>query len=522
WEVQAVVDDAISNPAVNNIGYYRRGFSIDHSTQLSIKYPVESIGTWSINVTYGELVFLQLRVEDTDNSDLLPGGVMTYSSTGFGSGTVNDMGTGEYSITFDTSLLSSNGLNDIDLSWTKANYDSLADTFTINVIYDTTLLSAETPGVDVASGNSADFHLYYEDMQIQPILAATISCNWSQSYSVTPDGSGNYLLSLDTTGMVLDIYKVEITASKDYFESITIIQTVDVRELHTSAIPSDSLLSLPVGYTTTFEITYRDTDLQVPINGAESAFRCNWSDIHETGDLNYTVSEIGSTGVYEVTLYSMDDDTLDSYDVVFNVERFGAQNHTFVVTIELRTHLTSLYLENSVDPTAYTGNVTINLVYYDVDADTGIVNGTTPGGYVELIISSPTLPSPDFYVVSISPEGLYTIHIPANQWGDVGDVVLDFEINWIGVNFKYSNLTLSTIVVITAAPTSIYIGENPVITSYDEDISFSIVYYDVGGLTGVVNSTGPYAGNVHLYIDVLTAGETITQADMIILEIDPT
>ncbi|MCK4566146.1 MAG: hypothetical protein KAU48_02445, partial [Candidatus Thorarchaeota archaeon] len=523
WEVQAVVDDSISNTDVHNIGYYRRGFSIDHSTQLSIKYPVESIVTWSINVTYGELVFLQLRVEDTDNSDLLPGGVMTYSSTGFGSGTANDMGTGEYSITFDTSLLSSNGRNDIDLSWTKANYDSLADTFTINVIYDTTLLSAETPGVDVASGNSADFHLYYEDMQPQPILAATISCNWTQSYSVTPDGSGNYLLSLDTTGMALDIYHVEITASKDYFESITIIQTVDVRELHTSAIPSDSLLSLPVGYTTTFEITYRDTDLQVPISGAESAISCNWSDIHETGDQNYTVSEIGSTGVYEVTLYSMDDDILGSfYDVVFNVERFGAQNHTFVVTIELRTHLTSLYLENSVDPTAYTGNITINLVYYDVDADTGIVNGTTLGGYVELIITSPTLPSPDFYVVSISPGGMYTIHIPANQWGDVGDVTLDFEINWIGVNFKYSNLTLSTIVVITAAPTYISIGEYPVITSYDEDISFSIVYHDIGGLTGVVNSTGPYAGNVHLYIDVLTAEETITQADMIIFEIDPT
>ena len=522
WEVQAVVDDSISSSEAHNIGFFRRSFSIDHSTQLSIKYPVESISTWSINVTYGELVFLQLRVQDTDNSDLLAGGVMTYTSTGFESGTVNDMGTGEYSITFDTSTLSSNGANDIDLSWTKENYDSLADTFTIHVIYDTTLLSAETPGVDVASGNSADFHLYFEDMQPAPVLAATISCNWTQSYSVTPDGSGNYLLSLDTTGMVLGIYQVEITASKDYFESITIIQTVDVRELHTSAIPSDSLLSLPIGYTTVLEITYRDTDLQVPINGAESSISCNWSDIHETGDQNYTVSEIGSTGVYEVTLYSMDDDSLGFYDVVFNVERYGAQNHTFTVTIELRTHLTSLYLENSVDPTAYTGNITINLVYFDVDADTGIVNGTTLGGYVELIVTSPTLPSPNFYVVSISPEGVYTIHVPADQWSDVGEVTLDFEVNWIGVNFKYSNLTLFTNVVITAAPTDIYIGENPVITPYDEDISFSIVYYDIGGLTGVVNTTGPYAGNVHLFIEVLTGSETITQADMTIFEIDAT
>ncbi|MBE0526507.1 MAG: hypothetical protein IH631_06160, partial [Candidatus Thorarchaeota archaeon] len=231
WDVQALVDDSVSNTEVHNIGYYRRGFSIDHSTQLSIKYPIASIGTWSINVTYGALVFLQLRVQDTDNLDLLPGGVMSYASTGFGSGTVNDMGTGEYSITFDTSTLSSNGGYDIDLSWTKANYDSLFDTFTINVIYDTDLLSSDAPGVDVASGNSADLHLYFEDMMAQPIIGASIFCNWTQAYSITPDGFGNYLLSLDTTGMTLDIYHVIITASKNYFESRTIIMTVDVREL---------------------------------------------------------------------------------------------------------------------------------------------------------------------------------------------------------------------------------------------------------------------------------------------------
>ncbi|MBE0527477.1 MAG: hypothetical protein IH631_11090, partial [Candidatus Thorarchaeota archaeon] len=307
WEVQAVVEDAVSSAEVHNIGYYRRSFSIDHSTQLSIKYPIASISTWSINVTYGALVFLQLRVRDTDNSALLPGGAMSYASTGFGSGSVNDMGTGEYSVTFDTSSLSSNGRYDIDISWTKANYDPLFDTFTINVIYATNLLSSDAPGVDVASGNNGDLHLYFEDMQPAPVLAATILCNWTNGYSVTPDGSGNYLLSLDTTGMMLDIYEVEITASKDFFEATTITLTVDVRELHTSAIPSTSLLSLPVGYTTSFFITYRDTDLQVPISGAETYISCNWSDIHETGDQNFTVSETTTPGKYEVVIYSMDD-----------------------------------------------------------------------------------------------------------------------------------------------------------------------------------------------------------------------
>lgn len=519
WEVHAFVDDSNSGSEVHNIGYFARAFDIDHSTQMSVKYPLEGRTSWSYNATYGANVFLQLRINDTDNGDLLPAGVMTYTGD-FGSGTVNDMGTGEYSVNLNTGALPSNGQYDIDLAWTKVNYDSLAETFTVNVIYDTNLYSSDAPGIDVPSGYNADLHVYFEDMLAQPVTAASITCNWSQSYTVVEESPGHYLLSLDTTGAPLDVFPVEITSSKDYFQSRSIILSVNVRELHTSAIPSSSLLSLPVGYTTSFTITYRDTDLLAPISGAESAIRCNWSEIHESGDQNYTVAETANPGVYEVVIYSMDDDTLDSYDVLFNVEQYGAQNHSFVVTVELRTHLTSLYLNNSVDPTPYTGNISVNLVYYDVDANTGIVNGTTLGGYVELIITSPTLPSPTYYVASVSSSGLYRINIPANQWGDIGSIDLDITMNWIGVNLKYSNLSLSTMVIITAAPTDIYIGESPIDTAYGEDVSFSIVYFDLGGLTGVVNSTGPYAGNLHIYIDVLTTGQTLTQADMIILEID--
>ncbi|MHA2056409.1 MAG: hypothetical protein ACXACG_00485 [Candidatus Thorarchaeota archaeon] len=519
WEVHATVNDSISGLEVHNIGFFIRSFSLDHSTQMSVKYPIESRISWTYNVTFGGLVLLQFRVNDSDNGDLLPGGVMTYSG-GFGSGPVNDMGTGEYSVTLDTSILASNGAYDVNLLWTKSNYDSIADTFTINVYYETDLYSSDAPGIAVPSGYNASLHVSFEDMVGQPITGASISCNWSQSYNVVEESPGNYVINMDTTGLPLGVYPVEITSSKDYYESRTIILTVNVRELHSSAIPSSSLLSLPVGYTTSFTITYRDTDFLAPISGAESAISCNWSDIHESGDQNYTVTETATAGVYEVVIYSMDDDVLDSYDVVFNVEKYGVQNHTFVVTVELRTHLTSLYLNNSVEPTPFTANISVNLVYYDVDANTGIVNGTTPGGYVELIITSPSIPSPTFYVFSISPSGLYTIHIPANQWSDTGTIDLDITMNWIGVNLKYSNLSVSTIVIITAVPTDIFIGESPIDTAYDEDISFSIVYFDVGGNIGVVNSTGPYAGNLHVFIDVLTPGHSLTQADMIILEIN--
>ncbi len=519
WQVQAAIDDHVSHSEVHNVGFFCRDFSIQHSTQLSVKYPVESQSTWTTNVTYGAVVLLQLRVNDSDNGDLLPAGLMTYSWHTY-SGNASDLGTGEYNVALNTSLLPSNGKYEVDLDWSKSDYDSLSGTFTINVFYETELLSSDAPGINVASGNTASLHVYFEDMLANPVVGATVLCNWTQAYTVTPEGSGNYLLNLDTTGMTLDLYHVQITASKDYYQSRYIILSVDIRELHTSAIPSTSFLSLPVGYTTSLTVTYRDTDVGIPISGAAGVIRCNWSDIHSAGDQNYTVTETATPGVYQVVIYSMDDDALTSYDVLFTVERYGAQNHSFIVTVELRTHLTSFYLDNSVEPTPYTGNITVNLVYFDVDANTGIVNGTTLGGYVELIITSPTLASPSFWVANISSDGLYAIHIPASQWSDVGQITLDFMIKWIGVNPKYSNLTLSTIVRITAAPADLFIGESPVVTPYGENITFSIIYFDMGGNTGIINGTGPYSGNVHIYIEVLTIGETLTQDDMTILEID--
>jgi hypothetical protein len=368
WQVHATVDDSLSNGEVHNIGFFTRAFDIDHATQMTVKYPIESRNSWSYNVTFGELVFLQFRVNDTDNGDLLPAGVMTYSG-GFGSGSVNDMGTGEYSVTLDTSTLLSNGEYNVDLVWTKANYDSIAESFTVYVYYETDLYSSDAPGINVPSGFDANLHVSFEDMLAQPISGATIICNWTQSYNVIEESPGSYLISMNTTGLSLGLYPVEITSSKNYYESRSIILTVNIRELHSSAIPSSSLLSLPVGYTTSFTITYQDTDFLLPISGAASAISCNWSDIHESGDQNYTVTETAAPGVYEVVIYSMDDDILDSYDVVFDVEQYGVQNHTFVVTVELRTHLTSLYLNNSVDPTPFTGNISVNLVYYDVDAN---------------------------------------------------------------------------------------------------------------------------------------------------------
>lgn len=522
WEVQAFVNDSISSSnEIHNVGFFRRLFDIDHSTDMLVKYPIGSETSWSKNVTYGDVVLLQLRINDTDANELVPDGVMTYDWAA-GSGIVSNMGTGEYSVSLDTSLLPSNGQYPIQLDWTKNNYDSVSDTFTLNVVYTTEFFSEDAPGINVPSGYIAEMDVYYEDQLGQPITDASIITNWTlTSYSVEAvvGNPGHYTISFNTSGVTLGLYDINITATKDFCESRSIALSVQVRDVHTSVIRSTSFVSIPVGYTGSLNITYTDTDANQPIQYAESEISCNWTEFHSIGDTNYTVTEV-EPGIYTVDLNSLNDDPLGSFTVVFNVERYGSQNHTFTITVELRTHLTSFDLVNSIDPTPYTADIEATVLYYDSDVEAGIENGTLNDFAVLVNVTSDGNPV-IFTVENGTNPGEYLILIPADQWGSVGERNLTIEIFWTGATDKYEDLSIETSVTITSTPTDIFIGDNPVMTPYLENLTFSIIYYDTANTTGIVNSTGSYAGNVHIYITVLTSGETITQSDFLITEINP-
>ena len=72
---------------------------------------------------------------------------------------------------------------------------------------------------------------------------------------------------------------------------------------------------------------------------------------------------------------------------------------------------------------------------------------------------------------------------------------------------------------IAGSPTDLYIGINPIATPYGENVTFSVVYWDVSNSTGISNSTGDYPLNVYLFVEVLTPGQSLTQSLMMISEI---
>ncbi len=507
WTVQAFVNDSISGSPVENIGAYSRSFTIEHSSDMYIAYPRESVLTWERNLTYGQDMLLQIRVNDSDNGLLLPEGSATYNWT-TGTHTLNDMGTGEYSVVLNTADLGLPGRYVIDITWNKQYYDSLQRYFVINVVEETTLQSESAPGVQVPRGDNAVLELFYADSEGLGIDSASLSCNWTDSsYTITPVGGapGNYTLAITTGSSNLGTYAVVVTAQKDFYTTSQVLLFVEVRQIFTSVSVSQSILALPVGYEETITLTYWDTDHDLPISGAESSISCNWSD--------YIVS-MSSPGEYDITFYSEETDPIQDYNVVFDVSRFGYQNHTFDIDINIITHLTSFSLDNPIEPTPYTGQITIYVLYYDITTSSGIV-----GSDVLIYADAVGVPSLQFTVVNGSMQGQYILTIPADQWGSIGWKDITVYADWTGPQPKHDNKVLDVSVRVAGSPTDLFIGANPIATPYGENVTFSVVYWDVSDSSGITNSTGDYPLNVYFYVEVLTPGQTLTQSLMMITEL---
>jgi hypothetical protein len=520
WTVQAIVNDSLSGSPIDNIGMYSRNFRIQHSTQMSLTYPKGSESTWTKNLTLGQEMLLQVRVNDSDNADLLPGGSTTYNWT-TGTQPLNDMGTGEYSVVLDTSDLAGRGSYDISITWSLEHYDPIDTVFTINIVEETSLYSPDAPSVETPLGSSATIEVVFNDQENAGITDATIICNWTDGeYSVSPvaGSPGHYTLNLSTSTATIDTYAIVITAIADYYITSQTTVFLEVRQLFTSIGVSSSYLPLPVGTQGSITLTYTDTDNDEPITGAASVISCNWSDYHAQGDSNYTVTET-SPGEYRIDFYSVETDFIGIHPVEFQVRKYGAQNHTFTIEVDIQSHLTTFSLTNPIEPTPYTGTITITVSYYDVTLEAGIGNGTANGHNVLIYVVSTEIPGIEYTINNGTALGEYIIEIAADQWGSIGRKDLEIFANWTGTVEKYGNGTISTSVRISDTPATLFIGDNPVSTPYGENITLTVFYWDIAADSGIVNSTGPYAFNVSMYVIVLSSGHELNTSLIMVTEI---
>ncbi|MFW9795054.1 MAG: hypothetical protein ACFFEE_12170, partial [Candidatus Thorarchaeota archaeon] len=378
WMVEAITNDVGASGSWTSSGFFKRPFNIIHSSEINLLYPTDAVETMITNVTWGDLLLIILQANDTESSVLIPGGTMTLD-WGYGTDTFDDNGNGEYTMVLDTSVLPGKGQHLLNLEFTHPSFDTSQDTLTLNVRYAATLTSPDYPGILGAINDNQIFTVNFANINGTGITTAPVWCNWSNPYTMTPLGFGEYQFEIETTGLPIGEYPIEIYATGPYIVPQSLIMYVGIREIYNSITYTSNQLSIPVGDTGTFFLTWTDTDFGTPITGSASSITCNWTEFHQSGDQNYTVVETATPGVYNITLYTKNEDPLtsggDLYTVIFNVLKDDHQNHTFEIGVEIRSRNTLLILDEPVAQTPYGDTISVLVFYQDTDLRVGIENG---------------------------------------------------------------------------------------------------------------------------------------------------
>jgi hypothetical protein len=518
WMIQATATNAGLGNQWNKTGFFKRPFGISHSTSLDIDYPDDAVGTWITNVTYGDLILVIMKVNDTDSNVMVSGGSLAYTWETGPPGTFDDLGNGEYTKILNTSLLSGKGQFDLDMSWSKPNFDSQLATLTLNVNYPAVLESPQYPRISAPIGSGQEFIANFKNglpNNDTGITGATLICNWTGSYSVTELSGGSYRFVLDVSGLDIGEYPIVVTAGAPYVEPQTMILYVDITEIYTTKHISSNQLSIPVGEAASFNLTWEETLGGAPITDGESYISCNWTSFHGSGENNYTVSHVGS-GVYNITIFTESDDPLTApdewYIITFHVERPLYQNHTFDIKVAIRSHNTLFILDEPVEQTPIGGTIIVLTYYMDTDLEVGITNSS---GNVHISITTPGVTNLQFTVGTSSyGNGHYNISIPSSQWGYIGWKNLTLTIQWTGLVTKYYGKTIDTSVRVLGTDTDLFLEQAPTATYFLNNVSFTTVYYDAITEIRISDSV-----NVHISITSLTGGHPVTQSDFHIVEL---
>jgi hypothetical protein len=301
-------------------------------------------------------------------------------------------------------------------------------------------------------------------------------------------------------------YVIEVTGEANFILPQRYLIYVTIRELNTRATYVQNVLEIPVGEASSFTVEWMNADHEVPLTGLNDSITTTW-----TG--TYSVDEI-SPGLYNITIYTLDSDAPGTYPVEVSLSGYLMRNQTFTISVVIRSHSTLFTLDEPLQQTQFNEQVMVMVFFQDTDLQVGITNIT---GNVQISITSPEIGNVQFALVGSSlGDGHYNISIPSSQWGSAGWKNLTISVSWSGPVPKYVGQSFDTQVRLTGTATDIFLDQAPTAIYFQNEFSFTVIYYDVTNTTNISNNTLGY--NVMLTIEPQTAGHPVTQSDFVVTE----
>ncbi|UCE11739.1 MAG: hypothetical protein JSW61_07365 [Candidatus Thorarchaeota archaeon] len=478
------------------------GYRVNTQTpNILFSYQYARSRLWSqevqpLSVPYNTNTTIRVFFDDIDRNQGITG--TSFVAEGATIIDVNDIGNGEYVVTFNTSDWVI-GTYDTNLTASATGYDNQTLEVSITIRQIETYAVARVGFLNIPIGDSKIFKADYIDMDHDTAISpATALCNWSAIHYSVSWVTDHYEITIntfDTDTPATYFLMFNITKDANYKIGYFNI-SVTIRTINTSLqlIPPVEPTT-PIGYVYV-TVYYKDLDHDLGIvssfvdcivrNSTGGLVTKTWSNI--TGNpgyynITFAASQLDGLGIHSLTVY---------FNWTGSVQKY--QNRTLSVDVTVEGEKSSLTLIDASLPSPCLSNMTYTFLYASLTTGEGITNATS-GVFISVnfVGTSVDLSQVDIWEANRTDlPGYYSIRFNSTFFGRVGLFSMRVHINWSRyLSPYYSNRTDLVSIRILSRDTQLSVIP-PTSTAFGENATFSFTYQDVtGGLSELIayNST---------------------------------
>ncbi|MDF1537805.1 MAG: DUF2341 domain-containing protein, partial [Candidatus Thorarchaeota archaeon] len=330
---------------------------------------------------------------------------------------------------------------------------------------------------DAGAGiDNADLYVY------KGLTELVESTHWLSS----PLGSGYYKIfvltsALDGLGITAVTVFANWTLGSPYHDNATIVVNLNVINRVTNVEIVSPPLQTNFLENVTFVVSIIDLGTDQRISVTKSLIQV-WNGVTQLSSSNYSLSEIGVTQTYTISIKS---DILSSvlvinqnltvrFDWSGSIPYYKDDSTSTKYTLIARSTYVSIDRPSN---TAYGENATFTFGFID---STTLPEVSIDFSATEMTIFTNLTETPEW--IYNSGTGLFTMSFDTSQFGLTGLVAFHLNISWARTPY-YSNKTMQTVfLTITYRQTQVDF-QAPVPTPYGDNVSFTIWFLDISGLT---------------------------------------
>ncbi|MHA2133797.1 MAG: hypothetical protein ACW99J_08005, partial [Candidatus Thorarchaeota archaeon] len=362
WTASIYYNDTATT-VTNKTGLYEREFIVKHDTSLTLIDPADAVSDKTAYKVAGEILYVEVELTDDVNADKVSAATvkMNWSVSGVPTElTLNDIGSGRYGRSVNTSDLGAAGSYRINIDSYHQYYNNATDYFDLELYHATELDYTDVDNTPVGNDFTATL-VFTDSYDGTPITGATITFDNGTSVNVVAEGGGMYNISLSTSSLGYGDHSYVFDAVKGgaYLVDGTVNVTFTLRKHFTSVAVIGDLVT-PYGQTTPVTVVITDLDtgsvIVTTTDVSSWSFTSGYAPLTETPPADFAVTLTTTSwavGTESVTI-----------SVTMSGIYFNPSNQQF--DVQIRNHYTSVTVVGDF-VTPYGQTTSLTLVITDLD-----------------------------------------------------------------------------------------------------------------------------------------------------------